>query len=135
MKAILTTQAPSAIGPYSQAIATDKYLFLSGQIPIVPETGQIIAGGIKEQTQQVILNIKALLTAAGCCMNDVVKTLCFLSSMDNFALFNEVYAQHFSNKPARSCIAISALPRDALVEIEVIAEIPQKQITLHELTE
>jgi len=123
MKIISSNSAPSAIGPYSQAIEADGFLFASGQIPLSPETGTVVAGGIKEQTEQVIRNIAAVLKAAGSDFSQVVKTTCFLTSMDNFTTFNEVYAQYFTGKPARSCIAVSALPRGVLVEVEVIAKI------------
>jgi len=123
MKIISTNSAPSAIGPYSQAIETDGFLFASGQIPLSPETGTVVAGGIKEQTEQVMRNIAAVLKAANSDFSQVVKTTCFLTSMDNFAAFNEVYAQYFTGKPARSCVAVSALPRSVLVEVEVIAKI------------
>ena len=122
MKMITTTNAPAAIGPYSQAVQSGRLLFLSGQIPLSPETGQLAAGGIAEQTKQVVDNIKAVLTEAGVGLESVVKTTCYLKSMDDFADFNEVYGKHFTHKPARSCIA-AALPRNALVEIEVIAEL------------
>jgi len=124
MKTISTNSAPAAIGPYSQAIIANGLLFASGQIPLSPETGAVVFGGIKEQTEQVMRNIAAVLTAAGTDFSKVVKATCFLTSMDNFAAFNEVYAQYFTaNKPARSCVAVSALPRGVLVEVEVIAEI------------
>jgi 2-iminobutanoate/2-iminopropanoate deaminase len=124
MKIISTNAAPAAIGPYSQAVMVDGLLFASGQIPLLPETGAVVSGGIKEQTEQVMRNIAAVLTAAGTDFSKVVKATCFLTSMDNFAAFNEVYAQYFTvNKPARSCVAVSALPRGVLVEVEVVAEI------------
>lgn len=121
MKVISTQLAPSAIGPYSQAIVANGMLFASGQIPLSPKTGAVVDGGITEQTEQVIRNIEAVLTATGSDFSKVVKTTCFLKSMDDFAAFNEVYARHFIGKPARSCVAVSALPRDVLVEIEVVA--------------
>jgi len=123
MKVISTDSAPAAIGPYSQAIAADGLLFASGQIPLSPETGAVVQGGIKEQTEQVMKNIEAVLKAAGSGFTQVVKTACFLTNMDNFAAFNEVYSQYFTGKPARSCVAVSALPRGVLVEVEVIAKI------------
>jgi 2-iminobutanoate/2-iminopropanoate deaminase len=123
MKIISTNSAPAAIGPYSQAIVIDGLLFASGQIPLLPETGEIISGGIKEQTEQVMQNITAVLTAAESDFTKVVKTTCFLTSMDNFTAFNEIYAQYFTGKPARSCVAVSALPRGVLVEVEVIAKV------------
>jgi len=124
MKIISTNAAPAAIGPYSQAITVERLLFASGQIPLSPETGAVVSGGIKEQTEQVMRNIAAVLAAAGTDFSRVVKATCFLTSMDDFAAFNEVYAQYFTGKPARSCVAVSALPRGVLVEVEVIAEIP-----------
>jgi len=123
MKVISTDSAPAAIGPYSQAIIADGLLFASGQIPLSPETGAVVSGGIKEQAEQVMRNIAAVLAAAGSDFTKVVKTTCFLTSMDNFTAFNEVYAHYFTGKPARSCVAVSALPRGVLVEVEVIAKI------------
>jgi 2-iminobutanoate/2-iminopropanoate deaminase len=120
---ISTEAAPAAIGPYSQAILVDGLLFASGQIPLLPETGDVVQGGIKEQAEQVMKNIQAVLEAAGSDFTQVVKTTCFLTNMDNFAAFNEVYSRYFTGKPARSCVAVSALPRGVLVEVEVIAKI------------
>jgi len=122
-KVISTESAPAAIGPYSQAIMVDGFLFASGQIPLLPETGDVVQGGIKEQAGQVMENIGAVLKAAGSDFSQVVKTTCFLTNMDDFAAFNEVYSQYFTGKPARSCIAVSALPRGVSVEVEVIAKI------------
>ena len=122
-KVISTESAPAAIGPYSQAIVIDGFLFASGQIPLSPETGAVVSGGIKEQAGQVMENIGAVLKAAGSDFSQVVKTTCFLTSMDDFAAFNEVYSQYFTGKPARSCVAVSALPRGVSVEVEVIAKI------------
>jgi 2-iminobutanoate/2-iminopropanoate deaminase len=123
MKVISTNSAPAAIGPYSQAIEVDGLLFASGQIPLSPETGAVVSGGIKEQAEQVMRNIAAVLAAAGSDFTKVVKTTCFLTSMDDFAAFNEVYSQYFTGKPARSCVAVSALPRGVSVEVEIIAKI------------
>jgi len=123
MKVISTEDAPAAIGPYSQAIVTDGLLFASGQIPLLPETGEVLQSGIKEQAEQVMKNIGAVLVAAGSDFSQVVKTTCFLTNMGDFAAFNEVYSQYFTGKPARSCVAVSALPRGVSVEVEVIAEI------------
>jgi len=123
MKTISTNSAPAAIGPYSQAIVVDGFLFASGQIPLSPETGAVVSGGIKEQTEQVMKNISAVLATAESDFTKVVKTTCFLTSMDNFTAFNEIYAQYFTGKPARSCVAVSALPRGVLVEVEVIAKV------------
>jgi len=123
MKTITTTSAPAAIGPYSQAIVVDGLLFASGQIPLSPETGEVVAGGIKEQATQVMQNIAAVLAAADSDFSKVVKTTCFLTSMEHFTAFNEIYAKYFTGKPARSCVAVSALPRGVLVEVEVIAKV------------
>ena len=124
MEIVVSKAAPSAIGPYSQAIIGKDFVFTSGQIPLSPETGEIVAGGIKEQAEQVIRNLKVILTAAGSDLAYVVKTTCFLTDMGNFSAFNEVYATHFTSKPARSCIGVLALPKGAMVEIEAVAEIP-----------
>ena len=123
MKPISTEAAPAAIGPYTQAILLDGLLFASGQIPLCPKTGEIVAGGIREQTEQVAQNIKAVLAAVGCDFTNVVKTTCFLTSMSDFAVFNEVYASYFTGKPARSCVAVAELPKGALVEIEILAKV------------
>ena len=123
MKTISTNSAPAAIGPYSQAVIIDGFLFASGQIPLSPETGEVVSGGIKEQTEQVMQNIAAVLIAAESDFTKVVKTTCFLTSMEHFTAFNEIYARYFTGKPARSCVAVSALPRGVLVEVEVIAKV------------
>jgi 2-iminobutanoate/2-iminopropanoate deaminase len=123
MKIIQTDKAPAAIGPYSQAIRSGGLLFTSGQIPLVPETGMVVGGAIRDQTLQVIRNLKAVLEAAGSSLDKVVKTTCFLTDMNAFAVFNEVYAEFFSGKPARSTVAVKQLPRDVLVEIEAVAEL------------
>ena len=123
MKIVTTPSAPAAIGPYSQAIIVDGLLFASGQIPLSPETGTVVPGGIAEQTEQVMRNIGAVLEAAGVDFTKVVKATCFLVSMDDFAAFNDIYSKYFVSKPARSCVAVSALPRGVLVEVEVIAKI------------
>ena len=120
MKKISTDKAPAAIGPYSQAIMVDKFLFASGQIPINPENGQIEAEGIEAQTTQVLKNIGAILTEAGTDYTKVVKTTCFLADMADFATFNKVYEQYFTEKPARSCVAVKQLPKNVLCEVEVI---------------
>lgn len=122
MEKVFTEQAPAAIGPYSQAIKTGGLVYTSGQIPIDPATGAIEAQDITGQTEQVMRNLDAVLQAAGSSFERAVKTLCFLKSMDDFAAFNEVYARYFTGKPARSCVAVAALPKGALVEVEVIAE-------------
>ena len=118
---ISTPNAPAAIGPYSQAVKAGNFLYLSGMMPINPADGTIAVSEIKEQTEQIIRNIDALLAAAGYGEADVVKTTCFLSDIANFGAFNEVYAKYFVNKPARSCFAVKDLPKGALVEVEVIA--------------
>lgn len=123
MEKIYTKNAPDAIGPYSQAIKVGNLLFTSGQIAIVPESSQIEATDIVGQTEQVCKNIQAILTEAGSSFNKVVKTTCFLADMSDFAAFNEIYAKYFTSKPARSCVAVKTLPKNVLVEIEVIAEI------------
>jgi 2-iminobutanoate/2-iminopropanoate deaminase len=122
MQIITSPGAPAAIGPYSQAMLAGGLIFASGQIPLAPDTGEIAGADIREQTEQVIRNISAVLSQAGAGLEDVVKTTCFLSDIGDFAAFNEVYAKYFTGKPARSCVAVKALPRNALVEIEVVAE-------------
>ena len=119
---ISTEKAPAAIGPYSQAIAVGGFLFTSGQIPINPETGNVEAQGIAAQAEQVMKNLGAVLAAAGSSYEKAVKTTCFLADMADFAAFNEVYAKYFTEKPARSCVAVKTLPKGVLVEVEVIAE-------------
>ena len=121
LKKIYTQNAPEAIGPYSQAIQYDKLLFSSGQIPVDPENGAIVAGGIAAQAEQVMKNIGAILEKAGAEYASVLKTTCFLSDMNDFATFNEVYAKYFTEKPARSCVAVKTLPKNVLCEVEVIA--------------
>ncbi len=120
-KIILTDKAPAPIGPYSQAYLCENTLYCSGQIAIEPKTGEFLNGNIEEQTEKVISNISELLTAAGFGFEDVVKTTCFLADMDDFVRFNEVYARYFVSKPARSCVAAKQLPKNALVEIEIVA--------------
>lgn len=121
-KVISTENAPKAIGPYSQAIEVNGMLFISGQIPINPATGKLIAGGIKEQTQQVFKNIEAILAAAGYSLNDVVKSTCLLEEITDFQAMNEVYSQYYTeNQPARSTYAVKDLPMGASIEIETIA--------------
>ena len=123
MEAVYTPNAPEAIGPYSQAIKVGSLVFTSGQIPIDPATGAVEAATIEEQTEQVCKNIAAVLAAAGTSLEKVVKTTCFLSSMDDFAAFNGVYAKYFTGKPARSCVAVKTLPKNVLVEVDTVAEI------------
>ena len=126
MKAIHTTQAPAAIGPYSQAIEVNGFVFASGQIPIDPTTGEFVEGGIQEQTRQALTNASNILKQAGTDLNHVVKTTVFLSSITDFAAMNEIYAQFFSEPyPARSAIAVKDLPKGALVEVEVLAVKPE----------
>ena len=122
-KVISTSKAPAAIGPYSQAIQVGNLVYTSGQIPIDPATGVFAEGGIKEQTRQSLLNVKAILEEAGLTMNDVVKTTVFMADMNDFADMNAVYATFFSEPyPARSAVAVKTLPKGALVEIEVVAD-------------
>ena len=120
---VQTANAPAAIGPYSQATVIGNLVFTSGQIPLDPATGAMVGTDITEQAHRVCQNLEAVLTAAGASLQSVLKTTCFLSTMADFAAFNEVYAQYFTEKPARSCVAVKELPKAALVEIEVIAEI------------
>lgn len=123
MMEIQTKSAPKAMGPYSQAVICGDYIFCSGQIPLSPETGEIVAGGIKEQTRQVIGNLRAVLLEAGADLGRVVKTEVFLSEMENFSAMNEVYAECFVSKPfpARATVEVSRLPKDVLIEISCIA--------------
>ena len=123
MEKIYTENAPAAIGPYSQAISHGGMLFTSGQIPIDPATGTVHTEGITDQTEQVMKNLAAVLAAGGSSFEKAIKTTCFLSDMAHFAAFNEVYAKYFTEKPARSCVAVKELPKGVLVEVEVIAAI------------
>lgn len=123
LKKIHTEKAPAAIGPYSQGVIAGGFLFASGQIPIDPATGEIHGGDIAAQAEQVMKNIGALLEAAGTDYQNVVKTSCFLADMGDFAAFNEVYAKYFTEKPARSCVAVKTLPKNVLCEVEVIAAV------------
>lgn len=123
MKKVETVNAPAAIGPYSQGIITGNLFFGSGQIAIDPKTGEINGTDIVTQTTQVMENIGGLLEAAGTDFTKVVKTSCFLADMNDFATFNEIYAKYFTQKPARSCVAVKTLPKNVLCEVEVIAEI------------
>ena len=118
---ISTKDAPAAIGPYSQAISAGNTVYLSGQIPIVPATGEIAQGDITVQSEQVMKNIAAVLKAAGADFINAVKTTCFLADMSDFAAFNAVYEKYFTGKPARSCVAVKQLPKNVLVEVEVVA--------------
>ncbi len=121
MKTITTTKAPAAIGPYSQAKLVNGLLFISGQIPVNPATGEVDGKSIAEQAKQCCENVGAILEEAGCSFEDVIKTTCFLDDMNNFGAFNEVYATYFTSKPARSCVAVREIPKNVLCEIEVIA--------------
>ena len=123
IKKISTDKAPAAIGPYSQAIAVGNMLYTSGQIAINPETGAVDASDIVGQSEQIMKNLSEILKAAGSSFEKVVKTTCFLANMSDFAAFNGVYAKYFTEKPARSCVAVKDLPRGSLVEVEVIAEV------------
>ena len=123
MEKIFTDKAPAAIGPYSQAMVVGSLVYTSGQIPINPASGEIEATDIVGQTEQVCRNLEAVLTAAGASLTSVVKTTCFLADMADFAAFNSVYSKYFTACPARSCVAVKALPKGSLVEIEAIAEI------------
>ena len=120
MEKIYTNQAPEPVGPYSQAIKVNGFLYCSGQIAINPENNEFINGDIVEQTNQVMKNIEAVLIQAGYSFNDVIKTMCFLDDMNNFGAFNEIYAKYFTSKPARSCVE-AKLPKNAKVEVEIIA--------------
>ena len=123
MENVHTDKAPQAIGPYSQAKIIGNLVFTSGQIPIDPATGELVSGGIEEMTRRVCENLKAVLEAAGTSLDKVVKTNCFLKDISDFAAFNAVYAEYFTGKPARSCVGGLQIPKGALVEVEVIAEI------------
>ena len=119
---IHTSKAPAAVGPYSQAVEANGMLFISGQIPLDPKTGKIVEGGIVEQTEQVMQNIKAILVEAGYNFSDVIKSTCLLSSMENFGAMNEIYSKYYSvNPPARAAFAVKELPLSVMVEIETIA--------------
>ena len=123
MKQISTDKAPAAIGPYSQGFVSGNILFSAGQIPLDPATGEIVGTDLTAQTEQVMKNLGAILEAAGSSYEKTLKTTCFLSDMGDFGAFNEVYGKYFTGKPARSCVAVKTLPKDVLVEVEVIAEV------------
>ena len=123
IKTVFTDKAPKAIGCYSQAMIIDNLVFTSGQIPISPENGNVTGDDIETQTSQVIKNLACVLEASGSGLEHVVKTTCFIKNMEDFSKFNEVYSNHFSLKPARSCVEVSKLPKDVLVEIEAVAKI------------
>ena len=120
IKKISTTNAPAAIGPYSQGIVCGDMLYTSGQIPLDPTTGNIVEGGIAEQTEQIMKNLSAVIEEAGSTMDNIVKTTCYIADMADFAIFNEVYAKYITNTPARSCVAVKALPKGALAEVEAL---------------
>lgn len=121
IRRIHTENAPAAVGSYSQAIEVNGIVYSSGQIPIDPATGEIVEGDIKVQTERVMKNLLAVLEAAGTKQENIVKTMCFLADMGDFAAFNEVYAEYITEKPARSCVAVKTLPKNVLCEVEVIA--------------
>ena len=121
-KTVSTPNAPAAIGPYSQAILCGNMLYTSGQIPLDPATGTVVGDNIRDQAEQVMKNLEAVLAAAGTSFDNAVKTTCFLADMADFAAFNEVYAAHITSAPARSCVAVKTLPKGVLVEVEVIAQ-------------
>lgn len=123
IKKIQTENAPKAIGPYSQAVLAGNMLYTSGQIPLCPQSGEMVGDSITEQTEQVMKNLSAVLEAAGASFADVVKTTCFLADISDFAAFNEVYAKYITSAPARSCVAVKDLPKGALVEVEVVAQV------------
>ena len=123
MEVVHTNNAPQAIGPYSQAIISGNHVFTSGQIAINPQSGNVEAQNISEQTEQVCKNLAAVLEAVGSSLENVIKTTCFLADMADFAAFNEIYGKYFTGKPARSCVAAKTLPKNVLVEVEAIAEL------------
>lgn len=123
MKRIYTDKAPAAIGPYSQGYISNGFFFTSGQVPLDPATGTVVGEDIAAQTEQVMQNLGALLESAGTNFTNVVKTTCFLADMGDFATFNEIYGRYFTEKPARSCVAVKTLPKNVLVEVELIAEV------------
>ena len=125
LKYVETKNAPAAIGPYSQGIILNGIAFFSGQIPLSPETGEVVGTTITEQAEQVMQNVKALLESQGADFTDVVKTTCFLADMADFGAFNEVYAKYFTGKPARSCVAVKDLPKGVLCEVEAIAAVKE----------
>ena len=123
LKKVSTQNAPAAIGPYSQAIQVGEFVFTSGQIPLDPATGLVVGEDITAQSERVMQNLGAVLSAAGSSFENAIKTTCFLANMDDFAAFNAVYAKYFTTCPARSCVAVKTLPKGALVEVEVIAKL------------
>ncbi len=123
MKKVYTEKAPAAVGPYSQAVVINGMVYTSGQIALDPATGELVGGTIEEQAEQVMKNLMAVLEEAGAKAENVVKTLCFLTDINDFAAFNEVYGRYFTEKPARSCVGVQSLPKGALCEVEVIAAV------------
>lgn len=123
MNVVNTTNAPAAIGPYSQAMVINNLMFTSGQIPLDPATGEVVGSTIEEQAERVMQNIKALLEDQNAAFTDVVKTTCFLADMSDFGAFNEIYANYFTGKPARSCVAVKQLPKSVLCEVELIVDL------------
>lgn len=122
-RAIKTDKAPAAIGPYSQAIDTGTFIYTSGQIPVNPSTGEVVDGGIEQQTAQVLENLKNVLEAAGSSLSKVIKTTVFIKDMNSFSVVNEVYKEYFTEPyPARSCVEVARLPKDVLIEIEAVAQ-------------
>ena len=125
METVHTEKAPAAIGPYSQAIKTGNLVFTSGQIPVIPQTGEVRRDTMMDQAEQVMQNVKEVLEAAGSSLEQVVKTTCFLADMADFEAFNQIYEQYFTKKPARSCVAVKTLPKQVLCEVEAVAEVMQ----------
>lgn len=123
MNKIHTDKAPAAIGPYSQAVVHQGILYTSGQVPLDPQTGDVVGNDIQEQAEQVMKNLEQILKTAGSDFDHVIKTTCFIADMNDFARFNEVYAKYIQSKPARSCVAVKELPKQVLVEVELIAQI------------
>ena len=121
MKKTDTPNAPAAIGPYSQAIMANGFLYASGQVALMPGTGEVVGTTVEEQAERCCLNVKAILEANGLTFDNVIKTTCFLADMDDFAAFNAVYAKYFTSKPARSCVAVKTIPKNLLCEIEIVA--------------
>lgn len=121
MKKTDTPNAPAAIGPYSQAIMVNGFLYASGQVALMPGTGEVVGTTVEEQAERCCLNVKAILEANGLTFDNVIKTTCFLADMDDFAAFNAVYAKYFTSKPARSCVAVKTIPKNLLCEIEIVA--------------
>ena len=125
LKKVSTQNAPAAIGPYSQAIQVGEFVFTSGQIPLDPATGLVVGEDITAQSERVMQNLGAVLSAAGSSFENAIKTTCFLANMEDFAAFNEVYAKYFVSKPARSCVAVKTLPKNVLCEVELIAVVEE----------